>query len=110
MGSSFETYSSETPEREFSRSSAEETLQQVISDLKNAYNMLPETAPLTGKMTKDAAAHFLAKAYLLRASEINDDWNSATKDNDFKEALRLAKEVIAHHQLAPNFSRFVELY
>lgn len=55
-------------------------------------------------MTKDAAAHFLAKAYLFRASEINDSWNSATKDEDLTEALRLAKEVIAHHQLAGNFS------
>ena len=70
---------SETPEREFSRATAEETLQQVISDLKDAYKYLPETAPMTGKMTKDAAAHFLAKAYLLRASEINDDWNSAKR-------------------------------
>lgn len=43
--SSFETYSSETPEREFSRATAEETSgQQVIDDLKDAYTYLPETA------------------------------------------------------------------
>ena len=64
MGSSFSAYSSETL-REFSRATAEETLQQVISDLKDAYKYLPETAPMTGKMTKDAALRFLAKAYLL---------------------------------------------
>ena len=95
---------SETPEREFSRATAEETLQQVIDDLKDAYTYLPETASMTGKMTKDAAAHFLAKAYLLRASEINDDWNGATKEEDLKEALRLAREVISHHNLAPNYA------
>lgn len=93
-----------TPEREFSRTTAEATLQQVISDLKEAYKYLPETAAMTGKMTKDAAAHFLAKAYLLRASEINDAWNASTKSADLDEALRLSKEVIARRQLAPNFA------
>lgn len=93
-----------TPEREFSRATAEATLQQVISDLKEAYKYLPETAAMTGKMTKDAAAHFLAKAYLLRASEINDAWNASTKSADLDEALRLSKEVIARRQLAPNFA------
>lgn len=93
-----------TLEREFTRATAAETLQQVIDDLKNAYAYLPETASAVGKMTKDAAAHFLAKAYLLRASEINDDWNSDTKAADLEEALRLAKEVISHRTLAPNFS------
>ena len=59
---------------------------------------------MIGKMTKDAAAHFLAKAYLLRASEINDSWNSGTKEKDLVESLRLAQEVISHHSLAPNYS------
>lgn len=93
-----------SPEREFTRATAEATLAQVISDLTNAYNNLPEKASMTGKITKDAAAHFLAKAYLLRASEINDDWNSGTKEKDLDEALRLAQEVISHHSLAPNYS------
>jgi len=93
-----------SPEREFSRATAEETVKQVISDLTNAYNNLPPTAALTGKMTKDAAAHFLAKAYLFRASEINDSWNGTTKTQDLIEALKLADEVIAHHTLAPNFA------
>jgi hypothetical protein len=95
---------STTPEREFVRSTAEETVKQVIADLTNAYTMLPSTAALTGKMTKDAAAHFLAKAYLFRASEINDSWNSATKVADLTNALKFADEVIAHHTLASNFA------
>lgn len=93
-----------TPEREFTRATAEETLQQIIDDLTKAYTYLPTTASMIGKLTKDAAAHFLAKAYLLRASEINDEWNNATKETDLAEALRLAQEVISHRSLAPNFS------
>ena len=93
-----------TPEREFTRATTEGTLAQVISDLTKAYNNLPEKASMIGKMTKDAAAHFLAKAYLLRASEINDSWNSGTKEKDLVESLRLAQEVISHHSLAPNYS------
>lgn len=88
-----------TPEREFTRATTEATLAQVISDLTKAYNNLPEKASMIGKMTKDAAAHFLAKAYLLRASEINDSWNSGTKEKDLVESLRLAQEVISHHSL-----------
>ena len=66
---------STTPEREFTRSTAQATVEQVIDDLKKAYDYLPDKVSMTGKLTKDAAAHFLAKAYLFRASEINDSWN-----------------------------------
>lgn len=92
------------PQREFVRATAKETVQQIINDLINAYTYLPETSNRTGDITKDAAAHFLAKTYLFRASEINDDWNSETKQTDLNEALRLAKEVISHRSLAPNYS------
>ena len=92
------------PEREFTRATTEATVQQVINDLKKAYELLPQTATMAGDMTKDAAAHFLAKAYLFRASEINDSWNDKTKSADCTEALRLAKEVIAHRSLAPDYS------
>lgn len=94
---------STTPEREFTRSSAQQVMEQVIADFTEAYNRLPATgAP--GKITKDAAAHFLAKAYLFRASEINDAWNGATKVNDLTKGLEYADEVISHRQLAPNFA------
>lgn len=96
--------SSEVPEREFVRTSAKETLQQVIDDLTKAYGLLPEKASMAGKITKDAAAHFLAKAYLARASEINDAWNGDTKSADLDEAVKLAKEVISHRSLATNYS------
>lgn len=95
---------STTPDREFSRATAQEIMEQVISDFTEAYNRLPPIAPQTGKITKDAAAHFLAKAYLFRASEINDSWNGSTKSADLTNSVTFADEVISHHQLAPNFS------
>lgn len=93
-----------TPEREFARATTSQVMEQVIADLTDAYNKLPIIAPLTGKLTKDAAAHFLAKAYLFRASEINDSWNGTTKSIDLTNALKYADEVISRHQLAPNYS------
>lgn len=95
---------STTVELEFTRASAQATVQQVIDDLTKAYERLPAAPALTGKLSKDAAAHFLAKAYLFRASEINDSWNSETKKADCEATIRLANEVIGHHPLAPNFS------
>lgn len=98
------TPSTSITEREFTRASAKEIADQVVADFTEAYNLLPSSGTLMGKMTKDAAAHFLAKAYLFRASEINDSWNSSTKSADLTNALKFADEVIAHHTLAPNFS------
>ncbi|HYF70639.1 MAG TPA: RagB/SusD family nutrient uptake outer membrane protein [Ohtaekwangia sp.] len=93
-----------TPQREFSRNSVQEVMEQVIADFTEAYNLLPATPSAPGKITKDAAAHFLAKAYLFRASEINDSWNSTTKTADLTKGLEFADEVIANRQLAPNFA------
>jgi hypothetical protein len=55
------------------------------------------------KITKDAVAHYLAKAYLSRASEINDSWNTSTKAADLAKVVSLSDEVIARHPLANNF-------
>jgi len=95
---------SEMVEREFSRNTAEECMKQVISDFEDAYRMLPTDASMPGKIIRTAAAHFLAKAYLFRASEINDSWNGSTKSADLQRAVTLADEVIAKHPLADNFS------
>ena len=88
---------------EFTRATPEEIYKLIIDDFKQAYNLLPNTgAP--AKITKDAAAHYLAKAYLSRASEINDSWNSATKAADLAAIVPLCDEVISHHPLTPNFA------
>lgn len=82
-------------ERYFTRSSVEEVTKQIVSDLTNAYNMLPSSKTRGwGTWTKYTAAHFLAKAMLFRCSERNDEWNSSYKDNDLKEIITLCDEVI----------------
>jgi len=93
-------------QEEFTRNSAKEVYEQVIQDFTQAYNFLPATVTETGRITKWAAAHFLAKAYLFRASEINNAWNSDTKTADLQNAVKYADLVInsGQHTLATNFS------
>ncbi len=93
---------STTVELEFTRATAEEVLKQVIDDFTQAYNLLGNTGG-PNKITKDAAAHFLAKSYLTRASEINDSWNTSTKSADLQKVVTLSDEVIARHPLAGNY-------
>ncbi len=95
-----------TVELEFTRATPQQVFDQIIADFTQAYNLL-SNAGAPAKITKDAAAHYLAKAYLTRASEINDSWNSTTKLTDLQQVVVLSDEVIAHHPLAANF---VELW
>lgn len=97
---------SETIQEEFTRNSAKEVYEQVIQDFTQAYDLLPATTTETGRITKWAAAHFLAKAYLFRASEINSSWNSDTKTADLQNTVKYADLVInsGAHTLATNFS------
>lgn len=92
-------------EREFPRNSHQESIQFVIDDFKAAYDNLvnPQTHS-PGRVSKDAAAHFLAKALLYRQSEICAAFNASTSNEDLTEALRLCDEVIARHPLATNFA------
>jgi hypothetical protein len=94
---------SNTVELEFTKATAEQIFAQIIADFTQAYNLLDNTGPSPAKITKDAAAHYLAKAYLSRASEINDSWNSATKAADLQKVVTLSDEVISHHALTVNY-------
>lgn len=91
----------------FTRNSLEECYNQIISDFEQSYSLLPEEGEATGRITKSAAAHFLAKAHLFRASELYDDWNSSYKDADLEAVIKYGKEVIEEHPLC---SDFVELW
>ncbi len=91
------------PSREYTRNAQKEVYAQVISDLENAYNLLPAKPSAQNKLTKYAAAHYLAKAHLWRASEINDAWNGDTKSADLSAVIKYADEVIAAHPLTPNY-------
>lgn len=76
--------------RNFTRATEEECWEQVISDLRNAYNYFEGENFTYGKgitWTKATAAHFLAKALLFRASERCSEWNSQYVDSDLKEAI-----------------------
>ncbi|MXN90855.1 RagB/SusD family nutrient uptake outer membrane protein [Flavobacterium sp. Sd200] len=92
-----------TVETEFTRATPQEIYDLIVADFTQAYNLLANTgAP--AKITKDAAAHYLAKALLSRASEINDTWNSSTKQADLNQTVTLCDEVISRHALAANYS------
>ncbi|MFT4155449.1 RagB/SusD family nutrient uptake outer membrane protein [Parafilimonas sp.] len=102
-GVPLKTTPSTTVELEFTRAAAEEVYAQIIDDFTQAYNLLP-TSGAPSKITKYAAAHYLAKAYLCRASEINDAWNSSTKAADLAAIIPLCDEVIAQFPLASDFA------
>ena len=90
-------------EREYSRQSREEVYKQVIEDLENAYKMLPDKGDMDGKIDKSVAAHYLAQAHLWRASECNDDWNTAYKTQDLADCIKYADIVIAAHPLVAHY-------
>ena len=93
--------------RNFTRASEAECWEQVISDLRQAYNLFKGEEFTYGKgitWTKATAAHFLAKALLFRASERCDAFNSATKEADLKEAIEACTYAINARSLSPNYS------
>ena len=92
--------------KNFTRASAEETLNQVIADFEQAYQLLPTTKWRgNGTWTKYTAAHFLAKALLFRQSERNSSWNSSySKDADLSRVISLCDEVIAACPLASDYA------
>lgn len=96
------TKPSNTVELEYTRAAPKDVYDLIIGDFTQAYNLLGNTGS-PAKITKDAAAHFLAKAYLSRASEINDSWNTSTKAADLAAIGPLCDAVIANHALAPNY-------
>lgn len=97
------TTPSTTIELEFKRNDPKDVYAQIIADFIKAKDLLP-TAGSPARLTKDAASHFLAKAYLARASEINSSWNSSTVAADLAAIGPLCDAVIANHPLASNFA------
>jgi len=67
-----------TLELEFTRATAEDVYKQIISDFRAAEGLLPATPAQVGRITKGAAQHFLAKAYLYRGSELNSSFSQPT--------------------------------
>ena len=83
-------------QRYFKRASEEETLKAIIEDFEQAYNLLPTNRWRgVGTITKYAAANFLAKALLYRASERCEPWGATSKTEDLNRCIQLCNEVIA---------------
>ena len=98
---------STSAETYFTRNSAEEIYTQVISDFGEAYRLLPNKGESIGRINKYAAAHFLAKAHLFRASELYSDWNSNYVASDLDAVIQYGSEVVDAHPLC---SDYVELW
>lgn len=92
-----------TVQLEFTRTPAKDIVAQVIADFTKARDLLPNTGG-PGRITRDAAMHYLAKALLFRASEINSSWNSSFINADLAQVVTLCDQVIANHPLASNFA------
>ncbi|MDR1201434.1 MAG: RagB/SusD family nutrient uptake outer membrane protein [Tannerellaceae bacterium] len=88
----------------FKRAPVAEIYTQVISDLRNAVEYLPEKPSNKGRATSYAAAHLLAKVYLTRGSAISEARGQQSTDLD--SALFYAEKVIKSdvYQLQSNFS------
>lgn len=81
---------SNTVEYEFTRNTEGEVFMQIISDLKEAANLLPSTTS-DGRFNKAAAWHFLAKVYLFRSSE---RFSEFTENDDLTNAIEYGLKVI----------------
>lgn len=88
---------------EFTRTPEKDVYAQIIADFSKAKDLLSNTGG-PARITKDAAAHFLAKTYLFRASEINNAWNTTFVAADLATAVTLCDDIITRHPLASNFA------
>ncbi|MDE6290906.1 MAG: RagB/SusD family nutrient uptake outer membrane protein, partial [Muribaculaceae bacterium] len=93
--------------RNFEDATPEQCWEQVVSDLRKAYNLFAGEDDRFGKgitWCKSTAAHWLAKALLFRVSERNDSWNEKYKSADIEEAIQMCDYAIAQHPLVDNYS------
>lgn len=91
----------------FTRNSEDECFAQIIADFKEAYDLLPTTPEAAGRITKWAAAHYLAKSHLTRSSELYSPWNSSYVSADLDAVIKYGSEVVAAHPLCNDY---VELW
>ncbi|WP_461634281.1 RagB/SusD family nutrient uptake outer membrane protein [Labilibaculum euxinus] len=87
----------------FTRATEEECYAQITADFKSAYDLLPANPEATGRISKYAAAHFLAKSKLTRASELYNSWNSSYISADLDDVIKYGTEVYNAHPLCTNY-------
>lgn len=77
---------------DFARAPVPQIYEVIISDLRNASNMLSPNEAAEGRATKGAADHFLAKTYLTRGSAVTEA--RGQKATDMDSAAYYAEQVI----------------
>ncbi len=96
----------------FPKASLETIYKHIITDLRFAYENLPTTQGERGRITKDAAGHFLAKLYLNRAqgSEFQNHSElhlrmlyKGSSTTDLDSAIFYSSAVIGTKVLAPDY-------
>lgn len=94
---------------DFKRASVADVYKQIISDLRNAAEALPDKVANKGRATCYSASHLLAKVYLTRGSAIADARGQQSTDMD--STLYYAEKVInsGAYQLMDNFSSLWDL-
>ncbi|CAN5667128.1 RagB/SusD family nutrient uptake outer membrane protein [soil metagenome] len=85
------------PVESFKRNSAQEVYDFIIKEMTEALDLVPETTPNFGRVTKRAVRHMLAKIYLTRGYE------TFAGANDFKTAATFADAAIASQSLTTSF-------
>ncbi len=97
--------SSDTLRTEFPRASVAAIYEQIIGDLRSVAPVLTYAIPSDrGRISKSVAYHFLAKAYLTRASAVTDD--RGKKPTDLDSAIVFGDSVIKSgaHTLEANYA------
>lgn len=89
---------------DFKRADVADIYNQIIADLRNAAENLPEKASVYGHATCYSAAHLLSKVYLTRGSAVTEA--RGQKSTDMDSALYYAEKVIecGLYQLQSNFA------
>lgn len=77
---------------DYERSTRKETYDFAITHLESAANGLPEYPKQDGRLSRSAALHYLAEAYIAQGTETGDK-------SLFSKAVTAADEVIAKHPL-----------
>lgn len=97
--------SSDTLRTEFPRASVAAIYEQIIGDLRSVAPVLTYAIPSDrGRISKSVAYHFLAKAYLTRASAVTED--RGKKPTDLDSAIVFGDSVIKSgaHALEANYA------
>lgn len=91
---------------EFARSPVADVYKQIFADFRFAESILPENQTQYGRITKGAARHYLAKAYLTRGSAVTEARGQQATDMDSSAywAEQVINQVGYKYQLQDNFA------